>query len=131
SFKSEHREAAGQRRGFEESASIDFWERSRLGCNGRRPVGQNDRATSIEGVVAQTSQSARASAARVPKPLNALQALDTPRFLGSADLEVGDTAGLETCATGLRRCTPQISRDPLRSIAHTLIPFSCRIGLSN
>ena len=53
-----------------------------------------------ERAVAQTSKSA---VSRVSKPANPAKA-DTRSVLGrSADLEIGDTAGLETCATANRR----------------------------
>jgi hypothetical protein len=50
------------------------------------------RPSELGWAVAQTSKSA---VSRVSKPANA------PRCVTSADLEVGDTAGLETCATNL------------------------------
>jgi hypothetical protein len=43
----------------------------------------------MAGAVAQTSKSA---VSRVSKPA-------VPGFVAAADLEIGDTAGLETCAT--------------------------------
>jgi hypothetical protein len=49
--------------------------------------------------VAQTSKSA---VSRVSKPADTSTPSTLPTLSGTADLEIGDTAGLETCATGFR-----------------------------
>lgn len=55
--------------------------------------------------VAQTSQSA---VAQVSQPANHPTFRPTPSLRRAADLEVGDTAGLETCATEARRARSDV-----------------------